>query len=227
MALLSRRSALTGAVAALSVGCTAPNVSASTVSADAFSPDPIFAAIERTREAWGALCAAATAADNAQLAHGFDSLAYEQADAINGEVSNRYSIVLDEALAVVPTTLPGVVAYLEFINDVAAFRDVAIESWQQEVILGALKAAVLRYVDLPASTAPVAKAVPVTRELLENYDAWLLLEHRRLNRELGNNGTVRVNIPGSDYHWRDDSPSPSTRAARVLSAVGCPLAWEA
>ncbi len=98
-------------------------------------------------------------------------------------------------------------------------------------MLASLKSAVLRYVDLPGSSVPIAEAVPVTRELLENYDAWLLYEHRRLNAELGNKGSIRANVPGSEYHFPgpDDpvSPSPSTRAARVLSAVGCPLKWEA
>lgn len=229
----TRRTALLGSaglIAGLAAG-SLPSVKATTLSADASTADPIFAAIARTRKAWDALADACTATYHAQLIFGLDSVQYELADAAQSEVSTRYGEVLDECLAVVPTTLEGVVAYIDFLGDIAAFRDVAIESWQQEVIAATLKAAVLRYVDLPASTAPIAEAVPVTRELLENYDAWLVYEHERLNDELGNKGSIRVNIPGADYHMprlgQPASPSPSTRAARVLAAVGCPLKWEA
>lgn len=116
-------------------------------------PDLIYAAIARTREAWGDLCRACDASDRAQLTYGLESLQYELADAAQGEVTTRYGEVLDEFLGVVPTTLSGVVAYIDFLGDVAAFRDVAIESWQQEIITASLKAAVLRHVELPTSAA--------------------------------------------------------------------------
>jgi hypothetical protein len=226
---IDRRTVFKGALS-FAAGYAAGSIplgDAKAASAIQAEPDPIFAAIERVRSAWDDLDKACTETDHAQLTYGLDSVQYERADANQDVVSDQHWQALHAFLSTVPTTLPGVVAYVTLLEDNAVFGGCAIEPHQYELIAASLKAAVLRYVALPASTAPVAEAVPVTRELLENYDAWLLLEHRRLNRELGNNGTVRVNIPGSDYHWRDDSPSPSTRAARVLSAVGCPLAWEA
>jgi hypothetical protein len=50
--------------------------------------------------------------------------------------------------------------------------------------------------------APSAVAEPVTKDLLYSYKSWLQMEHPRLN------------------DW-ESQPQPSTRAAGVLSAVGC------
>lgn len=230
----SRRTALKGAAAfvtGFAAGAIPAAKAAVTGEIHQSKPDPIFAAIERTREAWDLLGEACKATDHAQLTHGSDSVAYERADAAQDIVSDRHWKALEEFLSTVPTTLPGVIAYVDFLNENAGFGGCAIEPWQYEIIVASLKGAVLRYVDLPVSSAPVAEAAPVTRELLENYDAWLVYEHERLNGELGNRGSIRVNVSGSDYHFdkpgKPASPSPSTRAARVLSAVGCPLKWEA
>ena len=89
--------------------------------------------------------------------------------------------------------------------------------------------------------APSAVALPVTDELLDNYDAWLDCERRYLMWErhrsdpanrwrvgyVGPHGQlfdyVPMDNPGSKYHWLNPVPA-SSRAALVLSAVGC--AWQ-
>ena len=85
--------------------------------------------------------------------------------------------------------------------------------------------------------APTAVAEPATRELLIDYADWLLLERRILlheafpdpsERRLAFGSHVGCNRkveqfhlgPGFPVNWRD-LPQPSTRAALVLSAVGC------
>jgi hypothetical protein len=81
---------------------------------------------------------------------------------------------------------------------------------------------------------PTAAAVRVTDGLLRNYEAWLAWERYDLQRELWGEAVaiksttfLAVNLPGEQWHrpWRDGEtcPEPSTRAALVLSAVGCPL----
>lgn len=97
--------------------------------------------------------------------------------------------------------------------------------------------------------APTAVAEPITEQLLESYDAWLEYERRSLQweRNRGTEMVHRMNLPfvlqmynrelrpkgpptpcdyipaangGAQYHTGDEPP-PSTRAALVLSAVGC------
>ncbi len=81
---------------------------------------------------------------------------------------------------------------------------------------------------------PTAAAVPVSDGLLQNYEAWLAWERYQLQTELwGRDAADRcttflaVNLPGEQWHnpWHDGETCPpaSTRAALVLSAVGCPL----
>jgi len=90
---------------------------------------------------------------------------------------------------------------------------------------------------------PTQAAVPVTMDLMQSYHAWLHYEHRMLSYEMagydvrlaqGIEGCTHMNNPGADYHFRQpytgrplagwpEAPQPSTRAAVVLSAVGCPL----
>lgn len=92
---------------------------------------------------------------------------------------------------------------------------------------------------------PTATAVPVSRELLESYKAWLHYENRMLSYELAGHDIaaagrieklVPLNNEGADWHFQWNrapgargpagwitAPQPSTRAALVLSAVGCPL----
>ncbi len=85
---------------------------------------------------------------------------------------------------------------------------------------------------------PTRAAVPVTHDMLCAYDQWLFYERRlllieqyeHLGIEMTNamEGAVPVNTAADAFHfprvgsWRD-APQPSTRAAVVLSAVGCPL----
>ncbi len=83
--------------------------------------------------------------------------------------------------------------------------------------------------------SPTAAAVPTTTGLLQNYEAWLAWERYQLQTELwGRDAADRcttflaMNLPGEQWHnpWRDEAPpcpAASTRAALVLSAVGCPL----
>jgi hypothetical protein len=87
---------------------------------------------------------------------------------------------------------------------------------------------------------PLAVAEPVSLSLLENYNQWLWGEHCRCAREIermtGNrdvrfsNRDVRfTHMPnaGSAFHslpdwtWNPSAAPASTRAALVLSAVGC------
>jgi hypothetical protein len=76
---------------------------------------------------------------------------------------------------------------------------------------------------------PQAVAEPVTPGLLEAYRSWLVMEFSYLRAEMNLDG-VRLggfdpNNAGGMYHWRSfgspPAPAPSTRAAVVLSAVGC------
>lgn len=92
--------------------------------------------------------------------------------------------------------------------------------------------------------SPTAAAVPATPELLNGYKAWLCFEHSMLCLEMEGYHVPRAKAmhrvfhsdhPGFDWHsqvanlsrrlagW-PEAPQPSTRAAVVLSAVGCPLA---
>ena len=84
--------------------------------------------------------------------------------------------------------------------------------------------------------APTAIAEPVTRDLIWGYKSWLFYEHRMISYELAGydprgakaiEGYHYLDNKGSDWHFEalgDDwavAPQPSTRAALVLSAVGC------
>ena len=90
---------------------------------------------------------------------------------------------------------------------------------------------------------PTAVAVPVTMDLMQSYHAWLHHERRMLSYEMagydvrfvqGVERCTHLDNPGADYHFNfpsrgqrlagwETAPQPSTRAAVVLSAVGCPL----
>lgn len=95
---------------------------------------------------------------------------------------------------------------------------------------------------------PTAAAVPVTDDLLWSYKSWLHYEHRMVAQELARYDQVQAGwiekghvagLPGDRWHFQwsgnggrgpagwQDAPQPSTRAAIVLSAVGCPLLVEA
>ena len=79
---------------------------------------------------------------------------------------------------------------------------------------------------------PTKAAEPVTEELLGNYREWLQMELRFLSWEVGPQTPERfeANVAGAMRFRSDtpagrfhspDTPPPSTRAAVVLSAVGC------
>ena len=82
--------------------------------------------------------------------------------------------------------------------------------------------------------APTAAAEPLTSELLTAYSTWLAFERHYLHAEYGQNACRRMDrfinmqTPASMYHWVDygefdrSRERPSTRAAAVLAAVGCP-----
>lgn len=94
-------------------------------------------------------------------------------------------------------------------------------------------------------STPSAVAEPVTRDMLDSYDAWLFYERRffRFERygtadgDLGYDGRfviadtvtgknfdyVSLANAGGRFHGPDTAPATS-RAALVLSAVGC--GWE-
>ncbi len=91
---------------------------------------------------------------------------------------------------------------------------------------------------------PTAAAVPVTEELMHSYKGWLRNEHYMLCHELAGYDAQAAKgmhkgfyaSPGLDWHFDwpgrkalagwPDAPQPSTRAAIVLSAVGCSLTGE-
>ena len=77
---------------------------------------------------------------------------------------------------------------------------------------------------------PTAAAEPVTLDLLRSYSAWLHFERRFLSWELCGSDKSRFDVedavvwagnPGFHYHKGGTEGPPSTRAAVVLSAVGC------
>ena len=79
---------------------------------------------------------------------------------------------------------------------------------------------------------PTGAAEPVTDDLLDAYSEWLFYERRLLCRERwpGSRDAeafVPANTGASGFHFppgpvrRRDQLQPSTRAAVVLSAVGC------
>jgi hypothetical protein len=77
---------------------------------------------------------------------------------------------------------------------------------------------------------PTRAAEPVTLDLLRSYSAWLHFERRFLSWELCGSDKSRFDVedavvwagnPGFHYHKAGGEPPPSTRAAVVLSAVGC------
>lgn len=90
--------------------------------------------------------------------------------------------------------------------------------------------------------APTAVAEPLTDELLDSYDAWLEYERRWLQweRSRSRNWPTRFNLPllmqingedrpcdyvpaangGAQFHGNNEPPA-SSRAALVLSTVGC------
>ena len=90
---------------------------------------------------------------------------------------------------------------------------------------------------------PTAVAVPMTLPLIDRYVAWLAAEHAAAivaHEELHyphlvGTGSLEQRWNRQPMFWFPDDPvahanvratSPATRAAIVLSAVGCPLAGE-
>ena len=95
--------------------------------------------------------------------------------------------------------------------------------------------------------APSAVALPTSRQLVDSYDAWLEMERRFLRWEISRTTKFYNHNPhcecvwrdkttgrffdyvpldnlGAGYHMSDDpqaQPQPSSRAALVLTAVGC------
>lgn len=79
--------------------------------------------------------------------------------------------------------------------------------------------------------APTAVAAPITTEVLDAYSEWLFMERRLLCHERwpgikDMEWFVPCNTGVGPFHFPLDSdwelaPKPSSRAALVLSAVGC------
>lgn len=79
--------------------------------------------------------------------------------------------------------------------------------------------------------APSAVAAPITTDLLDAYSEWLFMERRLLCLERwpgvrDAEQFVPCNTGAGDFHLRPGTdwrtlPQPSTRAALVMSAVGC------
>ncbi|ACL55657.1 hypothetical protein [Methylobacterium nodulans] len=74
---------------------------------------------------------------------------------------------------------------------------------------------------------PTAAAEPVTSDLLKVYSTWLWGERVRVEQELGREGDRIRGVTTNAGYWyhhavpEHRNPPPSTRAAVVLSAVGC------
>lgn len=99
-------------------------------------------------------------------------------------------------------------------------------------VFGALGAAIAQEAGRPELTAEERE------ELLDAYDEWLYFERKLLHIErFGMNAaktSVRwtKNTPATHFHFPkegmwNEQPQPSTRAALVLSAIGCPWQDEA
>lgn len=87
--------------------------------------------------------------------------------------------------------------------------------------------------------APTAVAAPVTQPLMDRYVAWLAHEHRaallewgRMRRSLDDLAEATDWVQSAPLYWMPGDPTaisaviagkPSTRAALVLSTVGCKL----
>lgn len=73
--------------------------------------------------------------------------------------------------------------------------------------------------------SPSAVAEPISARLLTDYETWLACELHQLSREVHPESPVHymsLYTPAWDWHdERVDLVRPSTRAALVLSAVGC------
>ncbi len=78
--------------------------------------------------------------------------------------------------------------------------------------------------------APTAVAEPITEDLLCNYETWLSQELYALARERRSGLPVGhyASVPTSAWRWHNQqrgTEAPSTRAALVLSTVGCGWEW--
>ena len=106
---------------------------------------------------------------------------------------------------------------------------------RRSLLRGAFQLSILG-ASVPLVTRRVFAGEPtlITRDLLSSYNAWLHYEHRLLAMEmypeLGADADrwIPGNNMGAQWHFRstwpqtwEDLPQPSTRAALVLSAVGC------
>jgi hypothetical protein len=90
--------------------------------------------------------------------------------------------------------------------------------------------------------SPVAAAEPITKDLLYSYKSWLQMEHRMMCFEMASYDNAIAEVlerssfmsdAGAKWHFRHQTrkterlagwerqPQPSSRAAVVLSAVGC------
>ncbi len=139
---ITRRDAFCGATA-FAVGFTAVSIpTAEGAGVTVRRVDPIFAAIEHNLTLWDAHCRSCATSDEAAAAFGFGSKEARDAEAIQKIVCQAHIEDLDNLLAVVPTTLAGVAAYLDFLNHVAAFKDVGMEPWHVDTVLSTLKSAV-------------------------------------------------------------------------------------
>lgn len=78
---------------------------------------------------------------------------------------------------------------------------------------------------------PTKADVPVSWDLLENYNTWLDMERRHLAWERAARDRAKFDMlmryvyldnPAAAFHGRDND-SPSSRAAVILTAAGCPL----
>lgn len=73
---------------------------------------------------------------------------------------------------------------------------------------------------------PSAVASPLTHDLMLNYETWLSCEQHALSRELRPGGPAgalsSLYTPAWDWHMQHmDGDRPSSRAALILSTVGC------
>lgn len=110
--------------------------------------DPIFAAIARNIEGWRGLSEACDVLGEVQLQLGFgyDGPELQAAEKLEADRGATASETLAAFLKTVPTTLPGIRAYIEHLDHVAAFEGVSMDPWHVRTVVDTLRAAVAQHV---------------------------------------------------------------------------------
>lgn len=199
------------------------------------APEEVAQWSEERAAIWAAYEKGRSQYDEARKAAGLD-----EAEARWDDASDVFESAESSVFAVAPTTPTGGLALARFCAEYLAQNNGDFRNTEAvaAALLNATKAmsasaggdlvisdalASVYVSALPSNETPPAEP----KELLEAYHSWLFFEYRYLTQELYRSSAtfVRPNNPGGNYHWVSfgdpAKPSPSTRAAAVLNAVGC------